>query len=1018
MSKKSTTIAWATFAVFASLGLSAGFAQGNETRLAGSQVVDRNAYTNLPNFIKLGQEVSQENFVNWANYAFNLPGNSTLIPYKVEKDQLGFTHTRYKQYVNGIEVEGTQVISHCKDGKVTIANGDYYQNFSAKITPSITEAAALQHALNKVNAKKYMWEDESMVKLMEESFKPVGQLVFVHKKGADYSASNMRLAYKFNIYAQKPLYRANVFVDANTGEILDEQNLICTVTVVGTADTKYSGTVTMSCDNNAGTYRLRETGRGNGINTYNLSNSTTYSNTDFTNASSSWTSTGNDQAATDAHWGAEMTYDYYKQTHNRNSINNAGYALNSYVHYDINYANAFWDGTRMTYGDGDGTQFDIMTALDVCGHEITHGLVSNTANLGSGEAGALNEGFADIFGTTIERFARPTQNDWIMGADIMPSHTGIRDMSQPKNLGQPNTYQGINWDPNGEVHTNDGPAIYWYYLLCQGGNGTNDNNNVYNVAGLTMDVAQFIAFRGLTVYFTSSTTYANARQYTIQAATDLYGACSKEVASTTNAWYAVGVGAASTVGWPSAGFKGGASLSSCSAPLAVTFTNSTTGATSYNWSFGDGATSTATSPAHTYTAGGIYQVQLVATGTCSASAKDTMTKTSYVVVNGPPAVSSPAPICGSGAASLNATGVGNITWSSATGTVATGANYTTPTLTTTTSYSVTSSIMTAGTATLSGAPTNTATIGAGSFLAISNNHYLVFDALVGFTLKTADIYVQTAGTTCTVQVLDNAGVVLATAAPTLTSGKNTITLNCHIPPGTGYKLTASGTATLYRNNAGANYPIAVGTVASITGNDVMATAPNYYYWFYNWIYAKDVPCYSNPTVVTVTVGTPPTIGLNAAQDSICAGNFTGITATGANTYTWSPAGSLSSASGSTVTANPTSTTTYTVVGADANGCTNSTQHTIVVNICSGISTAHSVKGVEVYPNPAHDNLFISAGGNIRNISIVDMIGKTVLSQQPSNETSITVDVSAFPAGVYFVKVNTADTQKLIRVIKQ
>jgi Zn-dependent metalloprotease len=1235
MSKKTTTIAWAAFAAFAGFGLSDAFAQGNEVRLAGAQVIDKSAYTNLPCFIKLDQHITQENFVNWAVYAFNVPNNSTFKAYNVEKDKLGFTHTRHKQYINGIPVEGTQVISHCKDGKITIANGDYYQNFSSNLSASISEASALKSALNKVNAKKYMWEDQSMVKLMEESFLPKGELVMVHKKGADYSASNMRLAYKFNIYAQIPLYRANVFVDANTGEILDEQNLICTATVVGSADTKYSGTVSMSCDNNAGTYRLRETGRGNGINTYNMNNTSTYSSTDFTNASSNWTSTGNDQAATDAHWGAEMTYDYYWQTHTRNSINNAGYALNSYVHYNTpsgsstGYVNAFWDGTRMSYGDGDLSQdFDIMTALDVCGHEITHGLTSNTAALGSGEAGALNEAFSDIFGTTIERFARPAQWDWIMGADIMPSHKGIRDMSQPKNIGQPNTYMGVNWDPAGEVHQNNGPCIYWYYLLCQGGSGTNDNNNVYNVSAITMDEAQFIAFRGLTVYFTSGTTYANARQYTIQAATDLYGACSKEVASTTNAWYAVGVGAASTVSWPSASFSSASTLQSCSPPLTVNFSNSSTGATTYSWTFGDGGTSTTASPAHTYTAGGIYAVQMVATGSCSASAKDTMKKVSYITVNGPPTAVSPAPSCVASTHSLTANGVGSITWSNASGTVAVGSNYVTPTITTTTSYSVTSSIMTAGSATLTGAPTNTNTIGAGSYLAISNNHYLVFDALVGFTLKTVDAYVQTAGTTLTVQVLDNAGVVLATASPTVVVGKNVISLNVHIPPGTGYKLTAGGTATLFRNNAGASYPIAVGTAASITGNDVMATAPTYYYWFYNWIYAKDIPCNSSPTVVTVsvsasptvtatsatvcagtnanltangattytwnpggltgatvtvtpssttaytvtgatagcssvangivtvnasptvtasaasictgasanlsangatsytwnpggltgptvtvtpssttsytvtgtsagctnstnavvtvnatptvttasgtvcagssanlnaggattytwnpggltgasvvvspsvtttysvtgangnctnaanavvTVNTLPTIGVSALQDSLCTGGSTGINATGGVTYNWSPSSSLSSSTGANVTASPTVTTVYNVSGTDANGCMSTASQTIVVNGCAGINNNGGIAVIAVYPNPAHDNLVVSAPHLIKSITVVDMIGKTLLNLQPENETKVSMDVSSFPAGVYFVKVNTGDTQKLIRVIKQ
>jgi bacillolysin len=98
------------------------------------------------------------------------------------------------------------------------------------------------------------------------------------------------------------------------------------------------------------------------------------------------------------------------------------------MHYSNNYVNAFWDGTRMTYGDGQVSQgFLIMTALDVCGHEISHGLTSFTSQLGgsgTSEADALNEGNSDIFGTTIEVFARPNQHDWIMGADITCNSSG------------------------------------------------------------------------------------------------------------------------------------------------------------------------------------------------------------------------------------------------------------------------------------------------------------------------------------------------------------------------------------------------------------------------------------------------------------------------------------------------------------------------------------------------------------------------------------------------------------------
>jgi Zn-dependent metalloprotease len=852
--------------------------------------------------------------------------------------------------VNGYPVEASQVITHSINGQITIVNGDFYQVFSSVQSPSLTEQAALQVALNKVNAKKYMWENVAFQQSSGFDFTPKGELVFVHKKGASYAAENMRLAYKFNIYAEQPLYRANLFIDAGTGEILDEQNLICSADVVGTAVTKYSGTVPMTSDNySSGQYRLRETGRGNGIQTYNLNNSTTYTNTDITNNSSTWNLAGNNQACSDAHWGAEMTYDYYKNVHNRNSIDGNGYALLSYMHYSTNYANAFWNGQYMTYGDGDGTQFGIMTALDVCGHEITHGLTAFTAALGgsgSGEPGALNEAWSDIMGTSIEAHARPNQHDWLMGADISLQNSQVRDLSNEHNSGEgpgPNCYMESGyWDAaNQEVHTNSGVAGHWYYLLCLGGSGTSGCGQNYYVSGITMAKAEKIAFRGLTVYFTSNTNYSNARTSTIQAATDLYGSCSAELTATTNAWYAVGVGAAYAGGFPTAVFSANNTLS-CTAPLTVNFTNNSLNAASYNWNFGDGGTSTTTSPAHTYTTAGVYNVQLVATGTCSANAKDTMLINQMITVNGAPTASSPSVTsCGPKSYTLSASGVGQLTWYNSSGQVGTGSGYTTPTLTQTTTYSVTSSVYVAGTATAAGAPATATTLNAGGYLNYS--HYLIFDATTPFTLKSVDVYAQTSSSSQpTIQLTDNTGAVLQAITTTLTAaGKNTVTLNWHVPQGTGYRLVAAGAnINLSRNNGGATFPINVSTVASITGTDVSGTSPTYYYWFYNWIVVADVLCPSSATVVTATIQN-----------------------------------------------------------------------------CTGIAT-HGADIIAVYPNPAHNNISITAPEPIKNISVVDMIGKTILSHQPENETSVSLDVSLLPAGVYFVKVSAGESSKLVKLIKE
>ena len=373
--------------------------------------------------------------------------------------------------------------------------------------------------------------------------------------------NDLKLAYKFDIYAEKPLSRQYVFVDAKSGKILGVDAIIHEVNTPGTAVTGYSATRSIMTDSYNGSYRLRETGRNGGtaVQTFNLKKGTNYSTAvDFTDADNSWNNvnTNKDQYATDAHWGAEMTLDYLFTKFGRKSIDNNHFAIKSYIHYSTNYFNAFWDGTRMTYGDGSSTTNGgkPLTALDVCGHEITHGMTSKTANLAyQRESGALNEGFSDIFGNSIERWARPTQYNWKLGEDF--SYV-IRDMANPNAYGQPDTYLGTYWKATTTtgcssptqsndycgVHTNSGVLNFWYYLLVTGGSGTNDKGFVYNVSAIGLDKAAAIAYRTLVTYLSSSSTYLNARTYSLQAAADLYGAGSNEVTQVTNAWNAVGVG--------------------------------------------------------------------------------------------------------------------------------------------------------------------------------------------------------------------------------------------------------------------------------------------------------------------------------------------------------------------------------------------------------------------------------------------------------------------------------------------
>ena len=466
-----------------------------------------------------------------------------------ETDNTGMKHYRYQQYYNNIPVENAILVVHVKGGNIRSQNGDWVKDYPQGLaaSASVSAARALELAKQSVGARVYQWEipeEEALLKRDHpgSSYLPKGTLVY-YSGEQEVAPAKLRLAWKFDIYAHDPISRQLVYVDAVTGNVLGKRELIHETNAPGTAATAYSGTQNITADFTGAAYRLRETGRGNGINTYNLQKGTNYAAAvDFTDADNNWNNVNvtQDEYATDAHWGAEMTYDYYFTRFNRNSIDNAGFALNSYVHYSTNYFNAFWDGFKMTYGDGDATHGNKpLTSIDVCGHEITHGLTTNTSNLAySYESGALNEGFSDIFGTAIEAFARPGNSDWLMGADFFT----IRSMSNPNAYNQPDTYLGTNWytgtGDNGGVHINSGVLNYWFYLLSVGGSGVNDHGVSYNVTGITMDKAAAIAYRLNTFYLVPTSEYFDARILGIQAAEDLYGIGSAEAIETANAWTA------------------------------------------------------------------------------------------------------------------------------------------------------------------------------------------------------------------------------------------------------------------------------------------------------------------------------------------------------------------------------------------------------------------------------------------------------------------------------------------------
>ena len=618
--------------------------------IAGTEQILKDTQLEIPTLIKFrkGSEIEYKDLQGWLKNHFKISEDLQLELIRAEKDNLGFTHYRYQQTYKGYPLHANIFIVHVKNNRIVSMNGQLFSNLNVPVQTTLSETQALEKAIAYMGAATYKWQLTGEERILKEimndekaTYYPQGMLVMI-PADQNYKGLNYRLAYKFDIYAHQPISRQWIFVDAATGQVIFTLQRIHTENndiqsnATGSAETKYSYTRTINTDYTGSTYRLRETTRGLGIETYDLNTGTNYSSAvDFTDADNNWTgtNTNQDEVARDAHWGTEMTYDYYYNKFGRNSIDNAGLKLVSYVHYDVDYVNAFWDGTRMTYGDGDAT-YSPLTTLDICGHEITHGLTEHTANLDySYESGALNEGFSDIFGTGIEFYAKPPSQvgNWTIGEQIGEA---FRSMSNPNLYDQPDTYQGTDWytgtGDNGGVHYNSGVLNFWFYLLSQGGSGTNDNGNAYNVSGITIAKAEQIAYRALTVYLTNTSQYADARTYTLQACTDLYGGCSQEMISTTNAWYAVGVGAAYTATSVEAEFTACPTAQCSAAPFTVQFTNLSTSGNTYKWYFGDGSTSTVAAPSHTYTSNGAYNVKLVTYGgTCGA---DSITKTSFITV--------------------------------------------------------------------------------------------------------------------------------------------------------------------------------------------------------------------------------------------------------------------------------------------------------------------------------------------------------------------------------------------------
>jgi len=459
---------------------------------------------------------------------YQLDTDKDLTLLGIETDELGSTHYNFVQSVQGIPVDGAKFKVHTdKDGIVTAVNGDVFLEassyFKGKLKAQVAKEAALEKAWKSIHVTKAETETNAEAgpdgKKFEDTVEKADLVVY--KKENDFY-----LAYKTNLQFIQP-YPANwvVYVDAVNGNVLDSYNA---VNDAGTGIGVLGDTKTLNTNYSDGTYYLYDTTKpmAGVIETRTAVNKTRLPGNYSVDPDNNFNATSQ-RADVDAHYYAGAVYDYYKNTFNRNSFDGNGATLRSTVHYGRNYNNAFWNGSQMVYGDGDGTIFTSLSgSLDVIAHELTHAVTERTSGLEyRNQSGALNESISDTFGVFLDK------DDYLIGEDVYtPKKAGdaLRSLSNPSLYGQPehmSNYVNTTSD-NGGVHTNSGIPNKAAYLT---------------ISNLGISVAEKIYYRALTVYLSPMSNFSDARASLLAAAADLYGTGSTQYNAVASAWTQVGV---------------------------------------------------------------------------------------------------------------------------------------------------------------------------------------------------------------------------------------------------------------------------------------------------------------------------------------------------------------------------------------------------------------------------------------------------------------------------------------------
>ena len=483
----------------------------------------------------------------------------------VSTDEQGNQHVRLGQVFEGVPVYGGEMIAHTQNGAFVSLNGRYYPTLRIGTTPAVSSESAKQIVRAQIGPDKIKtdWTAQELQVMGGQPFS--AELVVYHENRRIDAASLAWVVEGYPNFLNRVVY----VIDAQTGAVLNHYDHTCRllpehaapdagpetappppVTANGldllnvnrSFGAWQSGSTVYMEDASKPMFNASQSQMPNdpvgAIITLNAMNSSPQNaNFDYTIVTSNST-TFNNPTAVSAHYNAGKSYDYYKNTFNRNAINGSGGNIISFINVTepngTSMENAFWNGGYMFYGNGGSFFKPLARGLDVAGHEMTHGVVEKTANLEyQGESGALNESFADIFGAMIDR------DDWLIGEDVMQSGVSpsgaLRDLSNPNNgapsnspFWQPNHVNQMftGSDDNGGVHINSGIPNRAFYLFASN-------------ASVGKDKAEQVYYKALRDYLVKSSQFVDARLAVIQAANDLYGSSVADVAAT--AFTSVGI---------------------------------------------------------------------------------------------------------------------------------------------------------------------------------------------------------------------------------------------------------------------------------------------------------------------------------------------------------------------------------------------------------------------------------------------------------------------------------------------